>query len=127
MNSIKISISNQVWDDHTDRLYNAQMIACSTPHYFLDKCDDCRNGKRYQMPMIHVDGESHGLIHSIERNKTITKVLLSREAIEELLSDCDYFSDALECKVLDGDIQKLARKMRGAAISIRKQLAKAGA
>lgn len=125
MKGIKVRLSREVWHDHTDRLYNAVLIPCRNFHRWYEKCGDCRMGKRHEMPMVHIDGVGGGLVYDIkDSRKVLVTVTLSPEALNELLSDCDYFADALDCGVLDSDIAPLARKMRAAAASIRKQLAK---
>jgi hypothetical protein len=124
MKGTKVSVSREVWDDHAERLYNEKRIACAAPHAWYEKCDDCRDGFRYEMPIVHVDGEAAGLVHDMKRGKRLVKLVLSPEAVTELLADCDYYSDTLESGALDSDCVALARKMRGAAASIRKQLAK---
>lgn len=125
MKGIQVRLSREVWHDHTERLYNAVPIPCHDFHRWYEKCGDCRMGKRHEMPMVHVDGEAHGLVYDIkDSRKVLVTVTLSSEAVTELLSDCDYYADALDQGVLDGDIAPLARKMRSAAISIRKQIAK---
>lgn len=124
MKGIKVSVSREVWNDHASRLYNEKRIACAVPHVWYEKCDDCRNGARYEMPIVHVDGEAGGLVYGMKRGERVIALMLSPEAVVELLTDCDYYANALECGVLDSDIAPLARKMRAAAASIRKQLAK---
>lgn len=124
MKGTKVSVSCEVWDDHASRLYNEKRIACAVPHVWHEKCDDCRNGVRYEMPIVHVDGEAGGLVYGMKRGKRLVVLMLSPEAVTELLADCDYYAGALECGALESGFAPLARKMRGAAASIRKQLAK---
>lgn len=124
MKGIKVKVSREVWDDHAARLYNEVPIACAVPHTWHEKCDDCRDGRRCEMPIVHIDGEAGGLVYEMRFSQRLATVVLSSDAVAELLSDCDYYADALDCGALDGDTVTLARKMRGAAASIRKQLAK---
>lgn len=101
-----IRISSEALHDHTSRLYHRE---CN------QQC--CAN----HSPMVHVDGFSNGYIRSIECGKRIAKVTLNDAAIKEMLSDFDYYADALDNGALEDDARSLAHAMKRAAATIRKQ------
>lgn len=97
---VKLKLSNTALDDHMDRLY------------------ETKTGTQYA---IAYDGDA--VIWCGKRGKKVTQVVCNLEATNELLGDFDYYADALENGALDDDCRALAKSMRNAAATIRKQLA----
>ena len=116
---MKVRLSAQAWSDHYDRLYGATRVKVED-HY------------ETVFPVLHNDdlwNLEHGKpasgkeIHSIKDGKRLVTVVMTEAAVTEMLSDFDFYSDMYA----NGEYEEMGsvvRAMRGAATSVRKQIAK---
>lgn len=118
--TITVRISAVAFYDHEGRLYNTKhtiIDGLAYSHYPAIHCDDSYAIER-GLPSTDTT------IISVKHGKPLVIVTMTPTAIAEMLSDFDYYSDALEQGALEEDCHALAKSMRGAAKSIRKQIAK---
>ena len=94
---MRLKISRAALSDHEDRLY------------YDSECDGSIK--------VHVDGLEK-TYRIIKQTKTITTVEMNQAAINEFLSDADYYRECME-----GDELPLGRMFARAAESVKKQIA----